>query len=73
MLIVTFSFYTGFEKQKELTLMNTMQVRQEALDIMKKLNGKSCGIYWHQAFQNGETVNMYPFLCLTGPRGSGKS
>lgn len=45
MLIVTFSFYTGFEKQKELTLMNTMQVRQEALDIMKKLNGKSCGIY----------------------------
>ena len=33
------SFYAGFEKQKELSMMNTMQVRQEALDIMKKLNG----------------------------------
>ena len=25
------------------------------------------------AFQEGKSVNIYPFLCLTGPRGSGKS
>ena len=36
------SFYCGFEKQKELTLMNTMQVRKEALRIISKLNG-TCG------------------------------
>ena len=36
------SFYCGFEKQKELTLMNTMQVRKEALRIISKLNG-ACG------------------------------
>lgn len=33
------SFYAGFEKQKELSMMNTMQVRKEAIDIMNKLNG----------------------------------
>ena len=27
----------------------------------------------HLAFQNGESVSMYPFLALSGPRGSGKS
>ena len=36
------SFYCGFEKQRELTLMNTMQVRKEALRIISKLNG-ACG------------------------------
>ena len=33
------SFYAGFEKQKELTLMNTLQIRKEAIDIMNKLRG----------------------------------
>ncbi|CBK20532.2 uncharacterized protein [Blastocystis hominis] len=56
-------FYCGFEKQRELTLMNTMQIRKEALRIISKLN----------AFQAGESIDFYPFLCLTGPRGSGKS
>lgn len=36
------SFYCGFEKQKELTLMNTIQIRKEALKIIAKLNG-ACG------------------------------
>ena len=67
------SFYAGFEKQKELSMMNTMQVRKEAIDIMNKLNGLDLIIHHPLAFQNGESVNMYPFLCLTGPSGSGKS
>ena len=33
------SFYAGFEKQKELTLMNTLQIRKEAIDVMNKLRG----------------------------------
>lgn len=37
---VNTSFYCGFEKQKELTLMNTMQIRKEALHIIAKLNGE---------------------------------
>ena len=68
-----FSFYAGFEKQKELTMMNTMQVRQEAIHIMHKLNGFLILFDLYVAFQQGESVNIYPFLCLTGPRGSGKS
>ena len=38
-IMLSCSFYAGFEKQKELTQMNTMQVRQEALNIMNKLQG----------------------------------
>ena len=34
------SFYCGFERQRELTLMNTMQIRKEALRIISKLNGE---------------------------------
>lgn len=41
---MTFSFYSGFEKQKELTMMNTMQVRKEAQTIMKKLHGGLNGL-----------------------------
>ena len=33
------SFYAGFEKQTELTLMNTLQIRKEAIDVMNKLRG----------------------------------
>lgn len=33
------SFYAGFEKQKELTLMNTLQIRKEAIEMMNKLRG----------------------------------
>lgn len=67
------SFYSGFEKQKELTMMNTMQVRKEAISIMKKLKGLVTFVVLSLAFQNGEAVNIYPFLALSGPRGSGKS
>ena len=35
------SFYSGFEKQRELSGLNTMQVRKEAIGIMNKLNGSS--------------------------------
>lgn len=67
------SFYSGFEKQKELTLMNTLQVRKETISIIKKLKGGAACSRSHLAFQEGNAVNIYPFLCLTGPRGSGKS
>ena len=45
--IFSFSFYSGFEKQRELSGLNTMQVRKEAVEIMKKLNGSGvweCGV-----------------------------
>ena len=54
-------------------MMNTMQVRREALDIMNKLNGSCQRLSSPLAFQNGESISLYPFLCLTGPSGSGKS
>ena len=72
-MVLIISFYAGFEKQKELTMMNTMQVRKEAISIMKKLKGIFVFTLLSLAFQNGEAVNMYPFLALSGPRGSGKS
>ncbi len=53
--------------------MNSLQIRKEAITLMQKLRG----IYWsmisYLAFQNGESISMYPFLALSGPRGSGKS
>ena len=67
------SFYAGFEKQKELTLMNTLQVRKETISLIKKLKGGNTPHRSSLAFQEGNAVNIYPFLCLTGPRGSGKS
>ena len=53
--------------------MNTLQVRKETISIIKKLKGGYAPSRSHLAFQEGNAVNIYPFLCLTGPRGSGKS
>ena len=43
--MLSFSFYSGFEKQRELSGLNTMQVRKEAIEIMNKLNGSSVCAY----------------------------
>ena len=53
--------------------MSTLQIRKEAIDIMNKLRGRVEGRCRLAAFQNGDSVSMYPFLALSGPRGSGKS
>ena len=53
--------------------MNTLQVRKETISIIKKLKGATPPPRSPLAFQEGNTVNIYPFLCLSGPRGSGKS
>lgn len=53
--------------------MNTLQVRKETISIIKKLKGGYARSRSHLAFQEGNAVNIYPFLCLTGPCGSGKS
>ena len=46
--------------------MNSLQIRKEAITLMQKLRG----IYWsmmsYLAFQNGESISMYPFLALSG-------
>lgn len=53
--------------------MNTLQVRKETISLIKKLKGALVRLHSHVAFQEGNAVNIYPFLCLSGPRGSGKS
>lgn len=53
--------------------MNSLQIRKEAITLMHKLRGIDVDVRLFLAFQNGESVNMYPFLALSGPRGSGKS
>ena len=53
--------------------MNTLQVRKETISLIKKLKGVSARLHSRVAFQEGNAVNIYPFLCLSGPRGSGKS
>ena len=72
-LLLLLSFFLGFEKQKGLTKMNTLHVRKEAQKIMEKLKSLLLYLVWVLEFQEGETIDFYPFLCLTGPRGSGKS
>ena len=38
------SFYCGFERQRELTLMNTMQIRKEALRITMQIRKEALRI-----------------------------
>ena len=52
------SFYSGFEKQKELTLMNTLQVRKETISIIKKLKGGAARSRSHLAYQKTCLFNM---------------